>query len=176
MSLAEILTFLRLDDWGAVLHYSANEYKKLGNTCHWQEGRNPNFGCLKVSIFRMEILRLDHFGCLILEPYYLGTDFVLKSWFMTFGFSKSPFVLIFKLFWFLNLKKWLSGFILKCWLSYLSQILTSILDFRQFLTFKSIYCIIFGYAFSDFCNNHEKTNCEMLKKMKCPNKIWEKTY
>ena len=112
-------------------------------------------------------LWMPDFGTVLLrKPYYLGTDLVLKSWFMTFGFSKSPFVLIFKLFWFLNLKKWLSGFILKCWLSYLSQILTSILDFRQFLTFKSIYCIIFCYAFSDFCNNHQKTNCELLKKMK----------
>ena len=28
---------------------------------------------------------------LLRKPYYFGTDLVLKSWFMTFGFSKSPF-------------------------------------------------------------------------------------
>ena len=92
---------------------------------------------------------------LLRKPYYLGTNLVLKSQFMTFGFSKSPFLLIFKLFWFLKLNKWLFGFILKHLLSYLSQILTSLQDLRQFLTHKCIHCLIFGYTFSDFCNNHQ---------------------
>ena len=42
---------------------------------------------------------------LLRKPYYLGTNLVLKSQSMTFGFSKSLFLLIFKLFWFLQLKK-----------------------------------------------------------------------
>ena len=42
-------------------------------------------------------------------------------------------------------------------------ILTYLQDFRQ-LKLKSIYCLIYGYTFSDFCNNHQKTNCKMLKK------------
>jgi hypothetical protein len=113
---------------------------------------------------------------LLRKPYYLGTDLVLKSRYMTFGFSKYTFLLIFKLFWVLKPKKWLFGFILKCLLSYLTQILISLQDFRQFLTYKSIYCIIFGYTFLDFCDNHQQTNCEMLKKKIYPNKIWEQPY
>ena len=89
------------------------------------------------------------------KPYYSGIDLILKSRFMTFGFSKSPFLLIFKLFWFSKLEKLSFGFILRRLLSYLSLILTSSQDFRQFLTYKSIYCIIFGSIFSDFCNNHQ---------------------
>ena len=84
-----------------------------------------------------------------------GIDFVLNSQFMTFGFSKSPFLLIFKLFLYSKLEKLSFGFILRRLLSYLSLILTSSQDFRQFLTYKSIYCIIFGSTFSDFCNNHQ---------------------
>ena len=38
---------------------------------------------------------------------------------------------------------------------FLSQILTSLQDYRQFLTYKGIYCVIFGSTFSDFCNNHQ---------------------
>ena len=98
------------------------------------------------------VLFLYHQGTVLLgKPYYSGTDLVLKSRFMTFGFSK----LVFKHFWYLKVKNWSFGFILKCLLNYLSKILTSKQDFRQFFTYKSIYCIIFGYTYSDFCNNHQ---------------------
>ena len=30
--------------------------------------------------------------------------------------------------------------------------MTSLHDFRQLLTYKSMYCVIYGYTFSDFCN------------------------
>ena len=92
---------------------------------------------------------------LLRKPYYSGTDLVLKLQFLTFGFSKSPFFDHFQAILIFETKKWLFGFILKCLLSYLSQILTSLQDFRQFLTYTSTYCIIFGYTFSDFCNNHQ---------------------
>ena len=71
---------------------------------------------------------------LLRKPSYLWTDLVLKSQFMTFGFSKSLFLLIFKLFWALKLRKWFFGFILKHFLNYLSQILTNLQNFRQFST------------------------------------------
>ena len=84
---------------------------------------------------------------LLRKLYYSGTDLVLKSWFMTFGFSKSPFLLIFKAILIFESKKVIIRFILKHLLSYLSQILTSLQDFRQFLVYKSIYCVIYGNTF-----------------------------
>ena len=65
----------------------------------------------------------------------------------------------------------LFGFILKRLLSYLSQILTSSQDFRQFLTYKSIFCIIFGYTFSDFWNNHQRLIVKVGKKLNIPTKF-----
>jgi hypothetical protein len=92
---------------------------------------------------------------LLRKPYYLGTDLVLKSQFMTFRFSKSPFFAHFQAILIFETKKVIIWFNLKCLLSYLSQSLTSLQYFRQFLTYKSIYCIIFGDTFSDFCDNHQ---------------------
>ena len=73
------------------------------------------------------------------------------DWFNTkiaiydFWIFKVPFFGSFSsYFWFLKLKKLVFGFILKLLLSYLSQI-------QAFLQDNSIY----GYTFSDFCNNHQ---------------------
>ena len=94
--------------------------------------------------------------CAPREPYYLGTDLVLKLWFMTFGFSKSPFLASFQAILIFETKKVIIWFHFETLLNgYLSKILTSLQDFRQFSTYKSIHCIIFGYKYLDFCNNHQ---------------------
>ena len=50
-------------------------------------------------------------NCTIPKTVLIGDWFSTKTLFMTFGISKSPFLLIFtrifKIFWFLKLKKWL---------------------------------------------------------------------
>ena len=72
------------------------------------------------------VLFLQPQGTVLLrKPYYSGTDLVLKSWFMTFGFSKSPFFAHFQAILIFESKKVIIRFILKHLLSYLSQILTS---------------------------------------------------
>ena len=72
------------------------------------------------------------------KPYYLGTDLVLKLQFMTFGLLKSPFLASFQAILILETKKVIIWFHFEWLLSYLSKILTSLQDFRQFLTCKSI--------------------------------------
>ena len=76
---------------------------------------------------------------LLRKLYYLGTDLVLKLLFMTFGFSKSPYFAHFQAVLIFETKKLIVWFDLKHLLSYLSQSLASLQDFRQFLTYKSIY-------------------------------------
>jgi hypothetical protein len=60
---------------------------------------------------------------------------------MTFGFSKYPFSAHFQAILIFDTKKVIIWFHFECLLSYLSQILTSLQDFTQFLTYKSIYVL-----------------------------------
>ena len=80
------------------------------------------------------------------------------DWFSTkiaiydFWILKSPFLLIFKLFWFLKLNKWLH-----IWFhfeTFIELFITNSDIFTRSQTI-SIHCLIFGYTFSDFCNNHQ---------------------
>ena len=66
---------------------------------------------------------------------------------MTFVFSKSPFFARFQAILIFESKKVTIMFILKHLCSYLSQILTFLQDFRPFLVYESIYCVIHGYTF-----------------------------
>ena len=66
---------------------------------------------------------------------------------MTFVFSKSPFFARFQAILIFESKKVTIMFILKHLWSYLSQILTFLQDFRPFLVYESIYCIIHGHTF-----------------------------
>ena len=67
-------------------------------------------------------------NCIIEKTVQFGDWFSYKIAIYDFWIFKFPFfLLIFKLFWFLKLKKWSFGFILKHLLSY---------SFRQFLTHK----------------------------------------
>ena len=56
---------------------------------------------------------------------------------MTFGFSKSSFFAHFQAILIFETKKVIIRVILKHLLSYLSQILTSLQDFRQLLTYQN---------------------------------------
>ena len=73
---------------------------------------------------------------------------------MTTGFSKSPLFAHLKAILIFETKKVIILYYFETFFE------ICITYFDLFTRFKNIY----GYTFSDFCNNHQQTNCEMLKK------------